>query len=95
MTRESTSPEMAAQLISAMGKFDVRDRLSELALPVLVIHTRGDARVTLERGKELAKGIPQAEFISLDGNNHIIMEGDAAFVQFKAAIDDFLRRHPI
>lgn len=92
--RESATAELAARLIGALGEVDVSDLLTQLSVPVLVLHARGDARIPHKLGRSLASGIPNAEFQSLDSNNHIIMEHEPAFRMLTSAIRDFLQRHP-
>ena len=92
--RESATAELAARLIGAFGEVDVSDLLPQLSVPVLVLHARGDARIPHKLGRALASGIPNAEFQSLDSNNHIIMEHEPAFRMLTSAIRDFLQRHP-
>jgi len=65
-----------------------------LSVPVLVLHARGDARIPYASGRELASAIPGAEFKTLEGRNHILLEHEPAFEQFKLAIREFLERHP-
>ena len=92
MQRESATPDSAARLMAALSEVDVSDLLPKLTVPVLVLHARGDCRIPHELGVALASGIPNAEFQSLDCNNHIIMERDPAFPELISAIDDFIRR---
>lgn len=94
ITRESATPGMAARILNAIGEMDVKDLLPELELPVLVLHARGDARFPHELGHELASCIPGAEFRTLEGNNHIILEDEPAFRQFRSAVREFLERQP-
>ena len=92
MQRESATPELAARLMEALGEVDVSDLLPQLSVPVLVLHARGDSRIPHELGRSLASGIPNAEFQSLDCNNHIIMEHEPAFPGLISAIRVFLKR---
>jgi pimeloyl-ACP methyl ester carboxylesterase/DNA-binding SARP family transcriptional activator len=90
LQRITTSPENAATLLDQLGNIDVRDRLSEVRTPTLVIHSRKDARVTLPNGRELAMGIPGARFVILESENHILLEQDPALDRFLDAINEFL-----
>ncbi|HIG43857.1 MAG TPA: alpha/beta hydrolase [Gammaproteobacteria bacterium] len=92
--RESATAELAARLMGALSEIDVSDLLPQLSVPVLVLHSRADARIPYELGRALASGIPNAEFQSLDSSNHIMMENDPAFPGLVSAITDFLQRHP-
>lgn len=94
MARESTSPETAARLIQSFSTIDVRPLLPKVRVPTLVIHAAGDERIAAGNGRELAAGIPGAEFVSLDSRNHILLGGETAFREFIDTVEDFLDRHP-
>lgn len=93
MASVSTSPDTAADLLKSFGQMDVRDLLPQVRVPTLVIHARGDARIPASNGREIASGIPGAEFVTLEGNNHIILEAEPAFGEFKTVVNQFLERH--
>jgi pimeloyl-ACP methyl ester carboxylesterase len=90
LQRISTSPENAVRLQNALGVVDIRDRLSRVQVPTLVLHSRQDARVPHDRGRELAAGIPGARFITLESRNHLILEHEPEFPRFMALINQFL-----
>jgi pimeloyl-ACP methyl ester carboxylesterase len=63
--------------MAAIAGHDVRDRLGELAdLPVTVLHGEDDRLVPMDRGRELAEGIPGARFVALPRTGHL-MTSDA------------------
>ncbi|MEM8986154.1 MAG: alpha/beta fold hydrolase [Pseudomonadota bacterium] len=90
LQRITTSPENAAALMDALGDVDVTDRLAEVRAPALVLHATGDQRSEFEQGKEMALGLPDARFVSLETNNHLIPETDPAWPRCRDAIFDFL-----
>ena len=90
LQRMTTSPENAAELLEAHGRVDVRDDLAKVQAPTLVMHCRGDLRVPLAAGQELAAGIPDARFMTLESKNHLMPETDPAWPQFSTAIQQFL-----
>ena len=69
---------------------DITGLLSRVRIPTLVMHCRNDARVPLEEGRILAAGIPGARFVTLDGRNHVILEGDPGWHRFLDEIRNFL-----
>jgi len=91
LQRRTTSPENAARLMDALAVVDVRDRLAKVQVPALVIHNRGDVRVTQGRGRELAAGIPGARFVTLESNNHLLLEHDPAWPRFLEETMAFLK----
>jgi len=54
----------------AMTGFDVRERLSEITVPTIVLHGSEDSIFKPEIGKCLADGLPSAEFRLVDGAAH-------------------------
>jgi DNA-binding SARP family transcriptional activator/pimeloyl-ACP methyl ester carboxylesterase len=90
LERRSTSPENAARFMEAFARIDVRHRLSEVRCPALVLHSRGDQRIHYDRGRELASGIPDARFVLLESNNHLILEHEPAFEHWMVEAFRFL-----
>ena len=68
-----------------------RDRLAKVRVPTLVLHSRNDGRVAYARGLELAHGIPNARLVTLESNNHLLLEHEAEFSRFMNAIDAFMK----
>ncbi len=90
LQRITTSPENAARLLSALGDINVADRLPLVTQPTLVLHARNDARVSYGDGRKLAMGIPGARFVTLEGQNHLILEQEPAWPRFLAEMRQFL-----
>ena len=86
----TTSPENAARLLRALGDIDVTHRLREITQPTLVLHCRKDARVAYPNGRELAAGIAGARFVTLEGENHLLLEQEPAWLAFLAEVRAFL-----
>jgi pimeloyl-ACP methyl ester carboxylesterase/DNA-binding CsgD family transcriptional regulator len=90
LQRESASPENAANMMAAFGDLDVRDVAPLLRIPTLVLHRRDDQRIPFEEGRRLAAMIPEARLVTLEGRNHLLLEGEPAFEQFLSEVDAFL-----
>lgn len=88
--RISTPPENAARLESEMHRTDIRAIAPLVRVPTLVIHARGDAAVPFEEGRLLASLIPNAQFVALESNNHLLTEHEPAWAKFVTAIRSFL-----
>lgn len=88
--RQTTSPANAVRFLEAFAGLDVRHRLGEVKAPTLVVHSRGDRRVGLETGRELAASIPGAEFVGLESNNHLLIGREPAAPAFVGAVRRFL-----
>lgn len=90
LQRVSASPENAIRLQRAFGLIDVRDYLSQISVPTLVLHTDRDAVVPFSAGRGLATGIPGAQFVQLSSRNHLILENEPAWRRASEAIRTFL-----
>jgi pimeloyl-ACP methyl ester carboxylesterase len=69
----------------------VSDLISQVKVPTLVMHARGDARVAFENGRRVAAGIPGARFVPLESANHLILENEPAYARFIEEITSFLK----
>lgn len=88
--RRTTSPENAVRFLQSFSLIDVRDRLAEVKVPTLVLHSRDDKRIPFEQGRALATGIRGAEFVGLDSDNHLLIGREPASAAFVAAVKDFV-----
>lgn len=88
--RQTTSAENAVRFQDAFGDIDVRDRLHLVRAPTLVLHARGDQRITLAQGRELAIGIPDARLVVLESRSHIILGHEPAWPVAMHEIERFL-----
>jgi pimeloyl-ACP methyl ester carboxylesterase len=91
LQRRTTTPDNAAELLSALGDLDVREQLSRVRVPTLVVHSRGDTIVPIKDGIELAAGIDGARFVPLDSDNHLLLESEPAWRRFEQELTGFLR----
>ena len=92
LQRKTASAECAARYFEATGAIDVAGLLSEVRVPTLVMHARGDGQIPFELGRQLAAEIPGAKFVALQSNNHILLEHDPATQRFFEEISLFLAR---
>ncbi|HTK97528.1 MAG TPA: alpha/beta fold hydrolase [Pseudomonadales bacterium] len=90
LERTTTSPENAVRLLEAFGCIDVRHQLPHVRVPTLVIHSRGDVFTPSNLGKEMAAGIAGARFVSLDSQNHLLLEGEPALEHLYSEMRAFL-----
>jgi pimeloyl-ACP methyl ester carboxylesterase/DNA-binding winged helix-turn-helix (wHTH) protein len=90
LQRVSTSPQNAIRLIKMFSVIDVVDLLPRVAAPTLVLHSRGDAGIPFAQGLMLARGIPNARFVALESNNHLILSHEPAWGRYTQEICDFL-----
>jgi pimeloyl-ACP methyl ester carboxylesterase/DNA-binding winged helix-turn-helix (wHTH) protein len=90
LQRVSTSPENAARLFRFFAEIDITDLLPQIAVPTLVLHSRGDAPIPFEQGLTLARGIPNARLVALESNNHLILAHEPEWQRYIDEICGFL-----
>jgi pimeloyl-ACP methyl ester carboxylesterase len=90
LQRRTTTPKTAARYFELTGDFDVTHLAGRVTAPTLVMHTRDEAVVPFEAGRELAASIPGARFVTLPGQNHLFLEHEPAAQQFFEEIKLFL-----
>jgi len=69
---------------AAVEAFDVSDRLGEIDQSVLLFHGTADRVVPYENGELLADGLPDVEFVTLDGAPHLL------FIERRERVNDRL-----
>jgi DNA-binding winged helix-turn-helix (wHTH) protein/pimeloyl-ACP methyl ester carboxylesterase len=79
LQRVSTSPDNAVRFQQASADFDVTDLLARVRARTLVLHCRGDTPTPFAQGLILARAIPNARFVPLDSNNHIVLSHEPAW----------------
>jgi 3-oxoadipate enol-lactonase len=79
--------------VSAVMNHDAADRLKELRMPTLVITGTADMLVPPHHSDELARLIPGAELVRVEGGTHgfNVERKD----EFNRAVLDFVARHPL
>jgi len=90
LQRRTTTGETAARILEATGVIDVSERMPLVKAPTLVLHPRGDVMVPFEQGRIVAAGIPDAKFVELDTNNHVLIDSEPAWQRWKEVVGDFL-----
>ena len=88
--RSTTSPENAARFREVLNDIDVTDVIGEVKCPALVLHRRGDAVAPFEEGRRVAAMLPDARFVALEGDNHLILEDEPEWPRFVAEVSAFL-----
>jgi len=90
LQRRSTSGDCAARYFETTADIDVTGLLGQVKAPTLVMHSRDDVRVPVESGRQIAAGIPDAKFVVLQSNNHILLPEDPASARFFEELNLFL-----
>jgi DNA-binding winged helix-turn-helix (wHTH) protein/alpha-beta hydrolase superfamily lysophospholipase len=90
LQRASATAETAAALRFAIDRFDVREILGEVKVPVLVLHAAEDAVHPLAQSRLIAAWVPGAELRVLPGRNHVPLPHDPAWQALVAETAAFL-----
>jgi DNA-binding SARP family transcriptional activator/pimeloyl-ACP methyl ester carboxylesterase len=90
LQRISTSPEIAARIVNGFQAIDVREHARRVTQPTLVLHAKGDLRIPFEEGRLTAATIPNARLVTLESNNHILLESEPAWNRFLDEVNIFL-----
>jgi len=90
MQRVSSTGEMAARLWRARMGIDVSDAARRATQPALVVHARHDRVIPYEEGRRLASLLPNARFVTLDSDNHVLQEDEPAWAAFLSEVRAFL-----
>jgi pimeloyl-ACP methyl ester carboxylesterase/DNA-binding CsgD family transcriptional regulator len=91
LQRMSTSTENSVSSRIARQAVDVRDSLSMITAPTLVLHALRDRAVTFDEGSDLAARIPNARLVPMDSDNHILLADEPAWQVFMAEVREFMR----
>ena len=90
LQRVSTSADNAVSVQRSNADVDIVNLLPKVTVPTLVMHSRGDAMVPFDSGRELASLIPGARFVPLDSNNHLVIATEPAWQTCLVEIRRFL-----
>jgi pimeloyl-ACP methyl ester carboxylesterase len=74
--RRSASPHAALALAKLNTMIDVRHVLPAIRVPTLVLHRVDDRDCNIDEGRYIAAHIPNARFVELPGQDHILFVGD-------------------
>jgi len=86
----SSSGETAARLWEARNRTDITETAGDVTQPALVLHARDDRAVPYEEGRRLASLLPDARFVTLESDNHVLQEAEPAWEAFLAEVRAFL-----
>ena len=81
--RASASPAMARAVIASLFEIDVRDILTTIRIPTLILHRKGDLVAPIEGARLMAEQIPDARLVEFEGDDHVPFTGD-----FEPAMDE-------
>ena len=91
----SASAEVAARTLQAFQRVDVvATGAAACRCRRWFCTARGDVAVPFDEGRRLAALIPDARFVPLESDNHVLLESEPAWPVFLSEVRAFLRRRP-
>ena len=90
LMKMSTSTENAVEFRRQRMDVNVGELLPLIEVPTLVLHARGDQCNSFDGGRQLAAEIDGARLVTLESNNHVLLEDEPAWPVFLTEIDEFL-----
>jgi pimeloyl-ACP methyl ester carboxylesterase/DNA-binding CsgD family transcriptional regulator len=81
--KKSTSKDVAVLMMKALSELRLFSLLKQLKVPTLVIQVAGDQVISADQVKGIAGEIPDSRFFSIDSNNHILLESEPGWQEFK------------
>lgn len=75
--RQSASREQARDALEATYRLDAREALARIKVPTTVLHRRDDRAVPFALGVDVARRVPHASFVALEGEDHFPWLGDS------------------
>jgi class 3 adenylate cyclase len=88
LERLAASPATIARIFDLIGEFDVREVLPSIRVPTLVLHRRQDSFISVEHSRYIAKHIPGARLVELEGSDNLFSIGDSEAIV--GEIEEFL-----
>lgn len=90
LERISTSPANAVRFMREFAVIDVQSLLAKVRCPTLVLHSRRDVRQPFEEGRLLATSIPNARFVPIESQNHLLLEHEPGWKRWIEEVLSFL-----
>jgi pimeloyl-ACP methyl ester carboxylesterase/DNA-binding CsgD family transcriptional regulator len=90
LQKASSTGDMAARLWLSRSETDISKTARRITQPALVLHARQDRAVPYEEGRRLASLLPDARFVTLESDNHILQEDEPPWEDFLIEVRSFL-----
>jgi len=90
LQRLAISPNNVVPFMNTTFRVDVRDAAPRVKCPTLVVHALGDRVAPVEEGRLLGSLIPDARFVELESENHMLLPDEPAWMRLKEEVRAFL-----
>lgn len=82
---KSASKENASRFMNLLASLSMFSRLKQITVPTLVIQIAREQVIDPRTVPGIASEIPGSQFVSIDSSNHILLEDEPGWQEFKAA----------
>ena len=83
LQRKSASKQVAGRFMHLLGGLGMFSRLKEIRVPTLVIQIAREQVIDPRTVTGIAGEIPGSQFVSIDSSNHILLEDEPGWQEFK------------
>jgi pimeloyl-ACP methyl ester carboxylesterase len=90
LVRASIEGPTATNPRRAVDDIDIVDLLPKVGVPTIVFHCIHDRIAPFDQGRRLAASIPNARFVPLDSENHVLLADEPAWAKFVGEMEAFL-----
>ena len=87
LQRRMATKEVASRFMSTLGELSVFKRLKEIRVPTLVIQIAREQVIDPRTVPGIAGEIPGSQFVSIDSSNHILLEDEPGWQEFKSVFE--------
>ena len=91
LQRLAISPKHVVGFMRTTFDVDVRETARRVKCPTLVVHALSDRVAPVEEGRLLGSLIPDARFVELESENHMLLPDEPAWMRLKEEVRAFLR----
>ena len=92
--RAALSSQSFAQRFRVLYDLDIAEFAKKVTCPTLVMHSINDPWVPLDEGRFLASLIPQAQFVPIRSQNHLVLEQEPAWLYWLDEVRSFIPSAP-
>lgn len=78
--RMGAGPNAGIALYRMNYQIDIRTLLPAIHVPTLLLHRKGDRLINVEASRYMARNIPGAKLVELEGDDHLVFLGDSGAV---------------
>lgn len=95
LQRMTTTAEIAVRHLQVVDQTDVSASAQSIQCPTLIVHADRDRVIPVEEARRCAALIPNARFVQLESENHLLLEDEPAWTSFQEELAAFIPARPM